>query len=129
MLVLTFWACPRTSGRWVSNPRPKLGKLILKREDALIGGIFAFFGVPSNGSQLEQQDRRGCSPHTNLTGTNGANAQPRTGWHCIKERSPHEVELSWCNLPHHDRNLLLQFPAICCSLLCIGAVFIFLPNS
>src|SRR6516165_7013706 len=34
------------SGRWESNPRPKLGKLILKRENARIGGIFAFFDPP-----------------------------------------------------------------------------------
>jgi hypothetical protein len=33
-----FW-----SGRWESNPRPKLGKLIFTRENARIGGIFAFF--------------------------------------------------------------------------------------
>ena len=35
-----FW-----SGRWESNPRPKLGKLILKRENARIGGISAFFAA------------------------------------------------------------------------------------
>src|SRR5215472_18801668 len=34
------------SGRWESNPRPKLGKLILRRENARIGGISASFDVP-----------------------------------------------------------------------------------
>jgi hypothetical protein len=44
-----------STGRWESNPRPKLGKLILKRENARFGGILAFCSCPPNGFQLEQR--------------------------------------------------------------------------
>jgi hypothetical protein len=43
------------SGRWESNPRPKLGKLILKREKARIGGNFVFLAVPQMDSNWSSE--------------------------------------------------------------------------
>ena len=48
------------SGRWESNPRPKLGKLNLTRKNARIGGILTFFEnfrwIPIGAAWLGQVD-------------------------------------------------------------------------
>jgi len=52
------------SGRSESKPRPKLGKLILKRENAQIGGTFALFDrsqMDSNWSSVALSWNRGDS--------------------------------------------------------------------
>jgi hypothetical protein len=54
----------------------------------------------------------------NLTGTNGAKAQPRTERHWIKDRSPHEVGFSGRNLPRsRQESVVAVFPrfAAACS--------------
>ena len=64
---------------------------------------FCVFRCSSNGFQLEQPDRRGCSPHQ----PNWNKAQPRTERHWIKVHTRSDLFGATCLV--HDRNLLLQF--------------------
>jgi hypothetical protein len=113
-----FW-----SGRWESNPRPKLGKLILKRENARIGGIFAFFDVPQMDSNWSSQIGEVVAP-INLTGTkhsperNGIGSKSTRGRIYLAQLASFTTGICCCS-----------FPAICCSLLSLGTfVILFTPT-
>jgi hypothetical protein len=73
------------SGRWESNPRPKLGKLILKRRNARIGGIFAFCDVPQMDSNWSSQIGEVVAPTPTYKHLN--KAQLRTGRHWIEDEA------------------------------------------
>jgi hypothetical protein len=106
------------------DSRPKLGKLILKRENARIGGIFAFFDVPQMDSNWSSQIGEVVAPHQpNWNKRSKSTAQNGTALDQRPKPTRGRIELA--QLASFTTGICCcGFPAICCSLLSLGTFVI-----